>query len=118
MKYTVFPVTFAALVSLTACNTKYYPMASPEPEASSAMLSCDQLQVEVLRVEEARHQILTTAKWDWRSFAGFVGNLGIGNAMAKSEAELALSERLHTLRRAQARGGCLNSRPTVDELPD
>lgn len=116
MRRISFTIGVVALLGMTACNTKYYPMVSPEPEASSAMLSCDQLQVEVLRVEEARHQVLKTASWDWRSIAGFVGNLGIGNAMAKSEAELALSERLHTLRRAQAQRGCLNSPATVDDL--
>ena len=116
MKRTAFTVGMLALASLSACNTKHYPMVSPEPEASSALLTCNQLQVEVLRVEEVRHQVLTTATWDWRSIAGFVGDFGIGNAMAKSEADRALSERLQTLRRAQAQRGCLNSMATVDDL--
>ena len=44
---------------------------------------------------------------DWRSVAGFLGDLGIGNGMAKSEAHKAVNARRAALQEVQAKRDCV-----------
>ena len=96
----------STVFAISGCATKRYPIATPLSEAEIQLMDCDDLALEAVRVEQVQHQIVETAEFDWRSVAGFLGDYGIGNAMARSEAEAALSERLQTIRAAQAREGC------------
>ena len=95
-----------AAVALTGCATKRYPMATPLGASERAAMSCHDLALEISRGEEVRRQIADTAQVDWRSAAGFLGDWGIGNAMAKSEADKAVETRMAQLREAQAAKGC------------
>lgn len=70
-------------------------------------MDCDDLALELVRAEQVQAQIVDTAEVDWRSVAGFLGDYGIGNAMARSEAESAVQDRMMAIRDAQARNGCL-----------
>ncbi|OLF74009.1 hypothetical protein AWH62_07630 [Maricaulis sp. W15] len=106
-KYLIAGVAVAMAVSISACATKRYPIATPLSAAEIELMDCNDLQLEIVRTEQVQHQITETAETDWRSVAGFLGDYGIGNAMAKSEAETALSERLQSIRAAQARHGCM-----------
>jgi hypothetical protein len=96
-----------ASVMVTGCATKRYPVVTPLSGAEKAMYSCRELQLEMLKAEEVQLKITQTAETDWRSVAGFLGDYGIGNAMAKSEASRAVAERVSTIRAAQAEKGCL-----------
>lgn len=69
-------------------------------------MTCRELAIEAERIETTRTQIAETAGTDWRSVAGFLGDYGIGNAMAKSEAERALQARSETIRTAQSTRRC------------
>lgn len=93
---------------MAGCATKRYPIATPLSEAEVRLMDCDDLELELIRSEQVRQQISDTAEMDWRSVAGFLGDYGIGNAMAKNEAETALNERIATIRSAQASKGCLS----------
>lgn len=93
-------------LAVSACATKRYPIATELSQAEMELMDCDDLALELIRAEQIHHQIVETAETDWRSIAGFLGDYGIGNAMAKSEADRALSERQQTIRTAQARQGC------------
>lgn len=104
-----FAVIGVTALAVSACATKRYPIATPLSEAELQLMDCDDLQLELIRSEQVQHQITETAQTDWRSVAGFLGDYGIGNAMAKSEAETALSERIQSIRAAQARQGCLSN---------
>lgn len=101
-------IAIAAIATTSACATKRYPISTPLSSAEMQLMDCKDLQLEVIRTEQVQHQITETAQTDWRSVAGFMGDYGIGNAMAKSEAETALSDRLQTVRGAQAQQGCLD----------
>jgi len=57
-------------------------------------MSCCEIELELVRGEETRVQISDTGRTDWRSVAGFLGDYGIGNAMARSEAERAVNRRV------------------------
>jgi hypothetical protein len=95
-----------AAVSLSACATKSYPIAPPLGAAQQGAMTCDDLELELARAEMVRRQISETAGTDWRSVVGFVGDLGVGNAMARSDAEKAISARVASIRAAQAARPC------------
>ena len=101
-----FAIIGIAAITVTGCATKRYPIATELSAAESELLTCRELALETAKTEKIQSQITDTATTDWRSVAGFLGDYGIGNAMAKSEAEKALSERLESIRASQARKGC------------
>lgn len=70
-------------------------------------MDCNDLALEIVRAEQIRLQVADTANLDWRSAAGFLGDFGIGNAMARSEADKAVNQRIVALRNAQADKRCL-----------
>ena len=70
-------------------------------------MNCRELAIEEERIETTRTQITQTAETDWRSVAGFLGDYGIGNAMARSEADSALQQRAETIRAAQTARRCV-----------
>lgn len=106
--YSLIVAGFAVCaLALGACATKRYPMEAELSAAEIEFMDCRDLQREALRGEQVRRQITDTAEIDWRSAAGFLGDWGIGNAMARSEAERALEARMASIRAAQARQGCL-----------
>jgi hypothetical protein len=94
--------------TLTAgCATKRYPMATPLSGAEISLMNCRELMLEGVKTDEMQKQIAETSQVDWRSVAGFLGDYGIGNAMAKSEADAALSARRASINTAQAQKGCM-----------
>lgn len=97
----------AVLAVAGGCATKRYPIATPLSQAEANLMTCRELELELLRTEQVQQQIANTAQVDWRSVAGFLGDYGIGNAMARTEAERALVTRRSTLRDAQAAKSCI-----------
>ncbi len=93
-------------LALASCATKRYPIATSIGTAEAAALTCRELEIELLRADEVRKQISQTAEIDWRSVAGFLGDYGIGNAMAKNDAEKAINNRVSSIRAAQAEKRC------------
>lgn len=106
MRKIVLCATTVALL-LGGCATKRYPIATPLSSTEAQLMTCRELAIEADRIESTRTQITNTAQTDWRSVAGFLGDYGIGNAMAKSEAEAALQNRSQTVHDAQTRRGCV-----------
>lgn len=89
-----------------SCATKRYPiMADISPE-EVALMDCEDLLLEEARIATVQNQIEDTADTDWRSVAGFLGDWGIGNAMAKSDASKAVRERQEKVRAAKVQKGC------------
>ena len=104
-------VLIAGLALIIAgCATKRYPIATSLGAAEASVLTCRELEIELLRAEEVRRQISRTAEVDWRSVAGFLGDYGIGNAMAKNDADKAINNRVASIRAAQVEKRC-NSGP-------
>ena len=95
-----------ASLSLGACATKRYPIATNIGMSERSMMTCHDLDLELVRAEEVRLQISQTAKTDWRSVAGFLGDYGIGNAMAKNDAEKAINARVVAINDAKAEKKC------------
>lgn len=99
-------ITVAALAALAGCATKRYPVATPLSQAEANAMTCRELSLELAETESVQAKIADTADTDWRSAAGFLGDFGIGNAMAKSEAEKALSDRRTSILNAMSAKGC------------
>jgi hypothetical protein len=93
-------------LALASCATKRYPIATSLGAAEANALTCRELEIELLRADEVRKQISQTAEIDWRSVAAFVGDYGIGNAMAKNDAEKAINNRVASIRAAQVEKRC------------
>lgn len=106
--YAITAVT-ALILGASACATKRYPIATPLSGTEASLLTCRELALELAKTEEMQAKISDTAGTDWRSAAGFLGDFGIGNAMAKSEAEKALSDRRTSILTAQAKNDCLTT---------
>lgn len=100
-----------AAIAITACATKRYPIATPMSSAEASLMTCENLELELLRTEQVEQKINETGKFSGKTVLGFLGDFGIGNAMAKSEARTALSERRKTIREGQVSKGCIMAAP-------
>ena len=106
MKSMTITVAAVAALAAAACSTKSYPIEAQLSEAEIELMDCRELARKSLRAENVRAQINDTANLNWRSAAGFLGDFGIGNAMARNDAERALDARIATIRQAQVAKGC------------
>lgn len=100
-------VLLVAAAAISACATKRYPIATELSPAEASAMTCRELTLEEAKIETAQAQITETGETDWRSVAGFLGDFGLGNAMAKSEAEAALSARKQSVIAAKVQSDCL-----------
>jgi hypothetical protein len=71
---------------VSACATKQYGRVQGISEAERQMYSCRDIILEMEKVKAFENQIEDTGATDWRTVAGFLGDFGIGNGMAKDEA--------------------------------
>lgn len=106
MKIVKVLVIVLVSIALIACATKRYPIATPLSTAEAKLMTCDSLALELLKADQVERQINETGEFDGRTVLGFLGDLGIGNAMAKDEARTAISQRRITVREAQQSKGC------------
>ena len=95
-------------VLLTGCATKRYAIATPVAPTEATLLNCRDITLELARADQIEKQIDETGKMDYRTVAGFLGDLGIGNGMAKEEARKALNQRRTGLRDLQVKKSCVN----------
>lgn len=115
MKLAIVLCVTAGASLITGCATKRYPIATELSAVEQRALTCRELAIELAKADEIEAKITDTATTDWRSVAGFLGDYGIGNAMAKSEAAKALSERRMSIKAAQVSRGCSDAALPADE---
>lgn len=111
VKFTLFIVVTVVVFTITSCATKRYPIAAPMSSAETSLMTCQNLELELIRTEQVENKINQTSNFDMKTVLGFLGDFGIGNAMAKNEALSALSERRETIREAQISRGCIKVAP-------
>lgn len=112
MKALFLTAGISTILITSACATKRYPIATELSPAEAKLMTCRELVLEDARTEEIQLKITDTATTDWRSVAGFLGDYGIGNAMAKSEAEKSLAFRRASIKEAMVEKDCI---PAVTE---
>lgn len=94
------------LIVVMGCATKRYTIATPLSNTESSLLDCNDLKLEMVRAGQIQNQINETGEGDFRTVVGFLGDFGIGNGMAKAEAQKALDARELQIREAMLTKGC------------
>ena len=100
------------IIGVSACATKRYPIAEPMSSAEAKLMTCHDLQLELIRTEEVEDKIDKTGEFNGKTVLGFLGDFGIGNGMAKDEAQKAVSARRSAIREAQVKKGCIGDSST------
>lgn len=90
-------VMIATLGLLVGCATKQYPQAPAVTGEESAALDCTAIKQEIAKTHSIQSEIETTGQFDGRTVLGALGDFGIGNGMAKSEARKKAQARLQQL---------------------
>ncbi len=107
-------VVFAVAIPLiTGCATKNYPVEGYMMPAEAEALTCRELYLKQVEAQGVRDKIQDTANTNWRSVAAFLNDYGIGNLMARKDADRAITQRINQITSAQARKGCYGA--FVDE---
>ncbi len=76
----------AGMFVISGCATKQYPQAPSVTSEESAALDCAAIKQEIAKTHSIQNEIETTGQFDGRTVLGALGDFGIGNGMAKSEA--------------------------------
>lgn len=90
------------ILALSGCATKQYPQAVPVSGAESTAMDCNALKLEIAKTRALQNEIEATGQFDGRTVLGFLGDFGIGNGMAKSEARKKSWARMHQLEALQS----------------
>ena len=89
-------ITFC-VISLVGCATKQYPQTPKLSQTEINSLDCKGVDTEISKAYSIQDEINETGSFDGRTVLGFLGDFGIGNGMAKSDAEKKIEDRLHQL---------------------
>ncbi|MGJ0191086.1 hypothetical protein ACR6A7_01940 [Pantoea sp. RRHST58] len=87
----------AAVLLLSACATKQYPQASAVTDQEAVTLNCQMLEQEIVKTRHIQQEITETGSFDYRTVLGFMGDLGIGNGLARHNASEKAKSRLAEL---------------------
>ncbi|HEE9628401.1 TPA: hypothetical protein R8E83_000587 [Escherichia coli] len=93
---------------LSGCATKQYPQAAAVTAAEAQAFDCRDVDVELAKAQSVRNEIDSTGQFDGRTVLGALGDFGIGNGMAKSDAYKKVDARiqqLQALRPAKCQSG-------------
>jgi len=94
------------VIASVGCTTKRYHIAVEVSPEVAHMMTCRELEIELLKSRDIGRQINATDKFDTRAVLAFLGDLGIGNAMAREEAQTALDKRTDSIRTARLNKVC------------
>lgn len=84
-------------LSLAGCATKQYAQAPAVTAEESKEFDCKAINQEIAKARSIQSEIDSTGQFDGRTVLGFLGDFGIGNGMAKSEATKKAQARLSQL---------------------
>ena len=90
-------VVAMGIMFLAGCATKQYPQAPSVTGEEAGTFDCKALSQEIAKAHSMQQEIESTGQFDGRTVLGFLGDFGIGNGMAKSEARKKAQERLNQL---------------------
>lgn len=85
------------LLLLAGCATKQYPQAPAMTAAEADAFQCKDVDVELAKAQSIRKEIDSTGQFDGRTVLGALGDFGIGNGMAKSDAYKKVDSRIQQL---------------------
>lgn len=109
----VLAISLIALSLASGCATKNYPIEGYMMPGEADALTCRELYLKQIEAQGIRNKIQDTANTNWRSVAAFLQDYGIGNLMARRDADRAITQRINEITMAQSRKGCYGA--FVDE---
>ncbi len=99
-------LVLATALMMSACATKQYGRVQGLSDVEKKHYSCREIAIELEKVRQFELQIEETGKFDGRTALGFLGDFGIGNSMAKSDATRSAKIRRYDLESLQANNNC------------
>lgn len=86
-----------SLLTLSGCATKQYPQAPQVTPEESSAFTCEDIEKEIVKTKSIQEEIERTGGFDGRTVLGVLGDFGIGNGMAKSNAREKVDTRMKQL---------------------
>lgn len=96
------PLCLLAFLFLSGCALKHYPQAPAVTNVEATSYDCQTLHAEIAKTQAMQQQIDKTGEFDALTVIGFVGDFGIGNGVAKANANSKVSARLKQLEALKA----------------
>lgn len=90
-------VVIPLVLLLSACATKQYPQAAVVSGEESGLMNCHDIKTEIAKTRSIQQEIEKTGQFDGKTVAGFMGDFGIGNGIAKDDAAAKATVRLSQL---------------------
>ncbi|MFS2223942.1 hypothetical protein [Pantoea sp. B65] len=87
---------------LSGCALKQYPESVKVSAVETSSLDCPAIEREIAASHNVQQKIAHTGSFDVLTVLGFVGDLGIGNGIAKYRATSKAQERLDQLEALKA----------------
>lgn len=109
----VMAVGVVALSGMAGCATKQFAQVGDLTDYEKTTMSCREIDLEMAKTQGVQQKIVEQGKFDGRSVLAFLGDFGIGNAMARSSAEEAATKRMGELQAMRAAKGCVESTSTA-----
>ncbi|GAB4591862.1 lipoprotein [Edwardsiella tarda] len=86
-----------SILAISGCATKQYPQAAKLSNEESSAMDCNALKIEIAKTLSIQQDIEKTGEFDGRTVLGVLGDLGVGNGIAKTEARKKAQNRLNQL---------------------
>ena len=101
-------ILFFAIVTtaLAGCATKRHGRLSPLSQVEKEVYDCEQIRVELAKVEEFQKQMAENSNINIASVGGFLGDFGLGNAMERNAASKSALKRQENLVQLQREREC------------
>ncbi len=107
MRQTGKCVVFVVMaVALAGCATKRYGRLQPLTSYETLRYTCDQIDMELSKVDAFDRQVAQQAKFSGMSVASFLGDFGIGNVIERNQAVKTAAERRAQLQEARVVRHC------------
>lgn len=90
-------ILLLALLPLTGCALKHYPKSPEVSNEEAQSYNCAAVEQEIAKTHNVQQQIDKTGEFDALTVFGFIGDFGIGNGIAKANANKHAAKRLTEL---------------------
>lgn len=106
-------ILICAALALTGCATKQFATVGDVTGYERTAMTCHDIDLEMARTQGVIDKIDAQAKFSGLDVLAFLGDFGIGNAMAKSSALDSANQRMGELQDARGAKGCADSTLTA-----
>lgn len=96
----------AVALSLYGCAIKQYAQSQSVSPTEATALDCKAIGQELAKCRSTQEEIERTGDFDGRTVLGFLGDFGIGNAMAKDTARQKNQDRMNQLESIKVAKNC------------